>query len=137
MVVDAQIGITDFDQEVADVLLRTKKPVCLAVNKIDDLTQEYLIYHFRSLGIKDRWRFPRPNRGILRNCWKRLSKKFSPMEKGEPIGSIAICIVGRPNVGKSSLVNYLLDDKRCIVSPIPGTTRDSVDIPFIMRAYLL
>lgn len=131
MVVDAQIGITDLDKEVADVLLRTKKPVCLAVNKIDDITQQSLIYNFQSLGIKQiigvsatqSWHIAE----LLEAALEKIPRNGS---EGERQNSIAISIVGRPNVGKSSLVNYLLDDKRCIVSPIPGTTRDSVDIPF-------
>jgi|688.fasta_scaffold43367_3 GTP-binding protein len=132
MVVDAHIGITDLDKEVADILLRTKKPVCLAVNKIDDLTQESLIYPFQSLGIKNiiavsaaqSWHIAE----LLEKALEKIPKNLSEEEESD---AISISIVGRPNVGKSSLINYILDDERCIVSPIPGTTRDSVDIPFI------
>lgn len=131
MVVDSHAGITDLDKEVAHVLLRTKKPVCLAVNKVDDISQQHVIYEFQSLGIK-------PIIGVSASqSWHiaellevALSTLPQNLPQEEHPGSIAITIVGRPNVGKSSLVNYLLDDERCIVSPIPGTTRDSVDIPF-------
>ncbi len=132
MVVDAHSGITDLDQEVAQILLRTKKPVCLAVNKIDDRTQEHLIYPFRSLGIKDVVAVSAAQSWHIAELLEAAFAKFKPDAEAETDpGSIHICIVGRPNVGKSSLVNYLLDDERCIVSPIPGTTRDSIDIPFI------
>lgn len=131
MVVDSHIGITDLDKEVANVLLRTKKPVCLAVNKVDDISQQNIIYEFQSLGIKpiigvsatQSWHIAELLEAALDRLPRDLPKEENP-------GSIAITIVGRPNVGKSSLVNYLLDEERCIVSPIPGTTRDSVDIPF-------
>lgn len=131
MVVDAQIGITDLDKEVAEVLLRTKKPVCLAVNKIDDFQQQHLMYDFQSLGIKkiipvsaiQSWHIAE----LLEAAFEKVPKETP--ENTSSTG-ISICIAGRPNVGKSSLVNYLLNDERCIVSPIPGTTRDSIDIPF-------
>lgn len=131
MVVDSQIGITTLDEELAKILLRTKKPVCLAVNKIDNLSQESLMYDFQSLGIQ-------PIIGVsAAQSWhiaELLDAALTPIknrkvEETLP-GSINICIIGRPNVGKSSLVNYLLNEERCIVSPIPGTTRDSIDVPF-------
>lgn len=132
MVVDAHIGITDLDKEVADVLLRTKKPVCLAVNKVDDINQQNLMYNFQSLGIK---KIIPVSAAQSWHIAELLEAALDPISKGQDkeedsTKGISICIVGRPNVGKSSLVNYLLDDERCIVSPIPGTTRDSVDIPF-------
>jgi len=131
MVVDAQIGITDLDQELALILLRTKKPLCLAVNKIDDPSQEHLLYQFQSLGIKRKvavsatqnWRMAE----LLEAAFEDFGKDATEYQK-DP--SIRIALIGRPNVGKSSLVNYLLQEERCIVSPIPGTTRDSIDISF-------
>ena len=131
MVVDSQIGITTLDQDLAKILLRTKKPVCLAVNKIDNLSQLNLIYDFQSLGINpiigvsasQSWHIAELLEAALGTLKDRKSDDTLP-------GSINICIVGRPNVGKSSLVNYLLNEDRCIVSPIPGTTRDSIDVPF-------
>lgn len=132
MVVDAHAGPTDLDLQLARVLLRTKKPLCLAVNKIDDISQQNLIHQFHSLGIKrivsvsatQNWHIAE----LLETAFEDFSKQTS--EETQQLG-IQLAIVGRPNVGKSSLVNYLLEEERCIVSPIPGTTRDSVDIPII------
>jgi len=131
MVVDAHIGLTTLDKEIAEVLHRTQKPVCLAVNKIDNTSQEHLMYAFQSLGIPHMiavsaaqgWHIAE----LLEAAFERLPKNISELA---PSKAIQLAIVGRPNVGKSSLVNYLLDEERCIVSPIPGTTRDSIDIPF-------
>lgn len=131
MVVDAQIGITTLDTEVAQVLLRTKKPLCLAVNKIDDSSQEHQLYKFAQLGIGNMVAVSASHNWHIAELLEAAFKDF-PREQLElqPDPTIHLCIVGRPNVGKSSLVNYLLDEDRCIVSPIPGTTRDSIDIPF-------
>lgn len=132
MVVDSRIGITSLDQELALILQRTKKPICLAVNKIDNVSEEHLKYQFQSLGIAKMvavsavqgWNIAE----LLETAFEGFSKDAIETEDD---GRINISFVGRPNVGKSSLVNYLLSEDRCIVSPIPGTTRDSIDIPFI------
>lgn len=131
MVVDATVGLTDLDSDIALILQRTKKPLVLAVNKVDDISQQYLIHEFHALGI------PRVVPVSAVQAWN-IAELLESAFQGhsltkEPVvddGRVSICIVGRPNVGKSSLVNYLLDENRCVVSPIPGTTRDSVDIPF-------
>lgn len=136
-VVDALIGITDLDKEVARTLLKTQKPVCLAVNKIDNMSQITLMHQFHSLGIKHMipvsaaqgWQIAE----LLEAAFKDVPKEIEEEELPE---SIKIAIVGRPNVGKSSLVNYLLDEERCIVSPIPGTTRDSIDNSFTYQDQL-
>lgn len=128
MVVDAQIGITALDKEVAEILLRTKKPLYLAVNKIDDLIHENNLHQFYSLGIK---KMVGVSATQGRNIAELLETAFSTFPKEsfeeEDDGSIKVAIIGRPNVGKSTLVNQLLHDHRCIVSPIAGTTRDSID----------
>lgn len=133
-VVDAHIGMTDLDKEVAKILLRTQKPVCLAVNKIDNMSQADLLHQFYSLGITrvvavsaaQGWHIAE----LLEMAFQDFPKD-APQEAVESDSdTIKVAIVGRPNVGKSSLVNYLLDEERCIVSPIPGTTRDSIDISF-------
>ena len=131
MVVDAHIGVTTLDTEIAQILHRTHKPVCLAVNKIDNISEEHLIYKFQNLGIPSMiavsaaqgWHIAE----LLEAAFVNLPKEATAVEDDQ---SIHLAIVGRPNVGKSSLVNYLLDEERCIVSPIPGTTRDSIDVPF-------
>jgi len=129
MVVDAQVGITVLDQDLARILLKTKKPLCLAVNKIDDLIHQNLAHQFHSLGISklipvsaaQGWQIAE----LLETAFDSFDKEGQEKTEDE---NIHISIVGRPNVGKSSLVNYLLDDERCIVSPVPGTTRDSIDV---------
>lgn len=132
MVVDSKSGITTLDQELARILLRTQKPVCLAVNKIDEMAQESRIYDFQSLGIT---RMVGVSATHGYHIAELLETAFQDFDRTLPIeedtGAIKIAIVGRPNVGKSSLINYLMNEERCIVSPIPGTTRDSVDISFI------
>jgi len=132
-VVDAHIGVTDLDKEVATILLKTQKPVCLAVNKIDNLNQTALMHQFYSLGISriipvsaaQGWHIAE----LLEAAFEKIPAAKEE-EVDENANAIKVAIVGRPNVGKSSLVNYVLDENRCIVSPIPGTTRDSIDIAF-------
>jgi GTPase len=131
MVVDAHIGITSLDKEISEILHRTKKPVCLAVNKVDNQSQEHLKYEFQSLGIE---KMVAVSAAQGWHIAELLEAAFATFPSGESLTdtdqAVQLAIVGRPNVGKSSLVNYLLDEERCIVSPIPGTTRDSIDIPF-------
>lgn len=131
MVVDGHVGITSLDQEIALILLRTKKPICLAVNKIDNLSQEHLIYPFQALGINRIVGVSAAQGWHIAELLETAFEGFSKESVEEKDRSVHITIVGRPNVGKSSLVNYLLNEERCIVSPIPGTTRDSIDISFV------
>lgn len=129
MVVDAHSGITLLDDVVAKILHRTKKPVVLAVNKIDNHEQMELVYPFYTLGMKDVI-------GVSAiqgfQIAELLEAAFAPVkwpEKEEAAdGTVKVAIIGRPNVGKSTIVNTLLDEDRCVVSPIAGTTRDSIDI---------
>lgn len=131
MVVDGHIGLTQLDKEIATILLRTKKPLCLAVNKIDNLNQESLIYDFQSLGIKEMIPVSAVQGLHIAELLEIAFKDFPRDQKIEEADAgIKVAIVGRPNVGKSSLINFLLNEDRCIVSPIPGTTRDSIDISF-------
>lgn len=131
MVVDAHVGITDLDLELARTLLQTKKPVCLAVNKIDDIIQEPLMHQFHSLGISSIVSVSAAQNWHIAELLEAALKGFSRDISAEPKNdTIRIAIVGRPNVGKSSLINYILEEERCIVSPIPGTTRDSIDVSF-------
>lgn len=140
-VVDGLVGITDLDKEVAEILLQTKKPVCLAVNKIDNLSLQSRIHEFHRLGISkivpvsaaQGWQIAE----LLEAAFDTFPKE--PQASEEPSGFIKVAIVGRPNTGKSSLVNYVLEEERCIVSPVPGTTRDSIDVActFQEKPYLL
>lgn len=131
MVVDSKTGVTTLDMEVAQILLRTKKPLCLAVNKIDDPSQNHLLFAFAQLGISKMVAVSASQNWHIAELLETAFDGFSREQLEQKVDpTIQLCIVGRPNVGKSSLVNYLLDEDRCIVSPIAGTTRDSIDIPF-------
>lgn len=129
MVVDALIGVTELDKELADVLHKTKKPLCLAVNKVDDSYKENLVHDFYSLGIKNIIPISAAQGLHIAELLETAFTGFTPSDTEESADqSIKVAIIGRPNVGKSSLVNFILDEQRCIVSPIPGTTRDSIDM---------
>jgi GTPase len=129
MVVDVTVGMTTLDEFVARLLLRTGKSIVLAVNKIDDLSRLDLIYPFYSLGIS---RVVGVSATQNFQIAELLEEAFSglplPEDESHDNSSVRVAIVGRPNVGKSTLVNYLLNEERCVVSPIPGTTRDSIDV---------
>ncbi|MCH9632676.1 MAG: GTPase Der [Chlamydiae bacterium] len=129
-VVDAQIGITRMDQEIAKILRQKKKPVCLAVNKIDIDQHAELTYEFYPLGF-DRILGISAEHG--RNIYELLETIFENMPEitQEDLGAKeaeTISIVGRTNVGKSTLMNYLSKQPRCVVSPIAGTTRDAIEV---------
>lgn len=128
MVVDATIGTTALDEEVAKILLRTKKPICLAVNKVDDYKKLDLLHQFYGLGIS---RMVAVSATQAFHIAELLETAFEGMDFSQTVEgqdeTIRVAIVGKPNVGKSTLINYLLQEKRCVVSPIAGTTRDSID----------
>lgn len=128
MVVDGQVGVTLLDELVAKQLLRTKKRVVLAVNKVDDFLHMDFVYPFYALGIKDVIAVSAVQAFQIAEL---LEASFEGIEwPEEEEGSdtrVKVAIIGRPNVGKSTLVNYLLNEPRCVVSPIAGTTRDSID----------
>lgn len=130
MVVDAKIGVTELDKDLARILLKTKKPLCLAVNKIDDLSKENLTYAFYSLGISKMVAVSAAQNWHIAELLEMAFEDRKQIEDFQKTESVKIALVGRPNVGKSSLINYLLDEDRVIVSPIPGTTRDSIDASF-------
>ncbi|MES2122435.1 MAG: ribosome biogenesis GTPase Der [Chlamydiota bacterium] len=129
MVVDVTIGVTLLDEYVARLLLRMGKPVVLAVNKVDDLAKLDQMYPFYSLGISKMVGVSATQSfqiaELLETCFTGIE---FPTEEEAASSSIHIAIVGRPNVGKSTIVNYLLSENRCVVSPIAGTTRDSIDV---------
>lgn len=130
--VNGREGVTDADEHVAKILYKTKKPVILAVNKIDNPDMKDMIYDFYSLGFGD----PYPISGAhglgLGDLLDAAAAHF-PEDDAEPIEDdvIRFCLIGRPNVGKSSLVNALLGEERVIVSDIAGTTRDAIDTPYV------
>lgn len=124
-------GVTAADEQVAKILYKTKKPVVLAVNKIDNPDMRGMIYDFYSLGFGD----PFPISGshgiglgdLLDECAKHFPKED---EEQYDEDVIKFSLIGRPNVGKSSLVNAFLGHDRVIVSDIAGTTRDAIDTPY-------
>ncbi|WP_445665032.1 ribosome biogenesis GTPase Der [Fodinibius sp. AD559] len=138
-VVDTEAGITSLDQSVAQLLRQEEKPVLLVANKADNEERELNATEFYSLGFEQLYPISalsgRGTGDLLDEVVKLL-----PAEKHEPETSIPkLTVVGRPNVGKSSFINALLDDERCIVTDIPGTTRDSINSKLIYneKEYIL
>ena len=129
-IVDGRAGITAADEEVADMLRRCTKPIVLVVNKVDHPKFEESIYDFYSLGIGTPISISAEQGLGIGDMLDEVVAGFSAMDEDEEEHSIGIAVVGRPNVGKSSLVNALLGEERTIVSNVPGTTRDAIDSPF-------
>ena len=128
---DIKAGVTNEDMEIANMLRRTKKDVILAVNKVEDFNHLEDLYEFYSLGLDEPYPISAShgmNTGDLLDRLMELIDKYDE-EDYEP-DVIKIAVVGRPNVGKSSLTNAILGQERAIVSNIPGTTRDAIDTPF-------
>jgi GTP-binding protein len=139
-ITDGKEGVTPTDTEVANLLRKTKKPVVLAVNKIDTFEEESNIYEFYNLGIGEPMAVSASHKRGLGDLLDEIHSHFPPAaEEEEDDDVIRIAVVGKPNVGKSSIVNQLLGEERVIVSDIPGTTRDAVDTPLIIdgRKYLI
>ena len=129
-VVSVKEGVTDADEKVARILYRTDKPVVLAVNKVDNPELRADIYDFYSLGFGE----PIPVAGThgigTGDLLDKIIKEFPKDATNEEDDSIKFSFIGRPNVGKSSLVNAILGENRVIVSNIEGTTRDAIDTRF-------
>lgn len=130
--VDGRAGLTNSDEEVAKILRSTKKPVILGVNKIDSPQLEMNIYEFYNLGLGDPIPLSASNSMNLGDLLDAIVAAF-PQETAETKDEdeISIAVIGRPNVGKSSLVNQLLGEERVIVSDVAGTTRDAIDTHFV------
>lgn len=131
--VDVRQGLIDADAKVADMLRRSKKPIILAVNKVDSFKKyEADVYEFYNLGIGEP--FPISSAGklgfgeLLDEVVKHFPEKEEEEEKEE---KPKVAIIGKPNVGKSSIINKILGENRVIVSDVAGTTRDAVDTPVI------
>jgi len=137
-VVDAKVGATIEDQQVAQLLLKSNKKTILAANKVDNFRNQD-IYDFYQLGLGE----PLPISSLhglnIDELLDRIISLLPEVEIQEEEPGIRVAVVGRPNVGKSSMVNALLDEKRVIVSDVPGTTRDAIDTKFSIgdRAYIL
>lgn len=131
MVVDGRTGVTHVDQQVASWLHQSGKPLTLAVNKIDNPDDDHLQYGFRKLGIERMVSVSATQAYHLAELLETAFQGYQAKEYAAPAPSpVKVAIVGRPNVGKSSLLNFILQEDRCIVSPMPGTTRDSIDVTF-------
>ncbi len=142
--VDAKDGLTPTDQLLSEALRRANKPVTIAVNKVDGRDAEQSLTEFYALGFNGPYAIAAEhNRGVkaliesvlaewlakrVEESTEQLPELLSEEERAEK--GIRLAFVGRPNVGKSTLVNRILGEDRVVVSPIPGTTRDSIEIPF-------
>lgn len=130
-VVDGKSGLTAADKEVADILRRTKKPVLLVVNKIDSKSQFDNVYDFYELGLGNPIAISGANSMGLGDLLDEVVENFPEgmnTEYDEDV--IRVAITGKPNAGKSSILNNILGEERVIVSPIAGTTRDAIDTYF-------
>ncbi|WP_371369340.1 GTPase Der [Sporomusa rhizae] len=139
-IVDGKTGMTSADNEVAIILRNTRKPVLLVVNKVDNMKNEADIYEFYNLGLGDPIAISATNALNIGDMLDRLVENM-PQEhtEQEDNDQIKVAVIGRPNVGKSSLVNSIIGEERVIVSDIPGTTRDAIDTHFTKdgQAYVL
>ena len=130
-VTDGKVGVTSDDQMVARILRKVKKPILLLVNKIDEGLQASNAAEFYSLGLGE----PIPVSGShgvgIGEVLNRITNQINNKEEEIKEDEVTFCLIGRPNVGKSSLTNAILSQDRVIVSDISGTTRDSIDTPFV------
>ncbi len=133
--VDVKQGLQDADSKVADMLRRSKKPVVLVVNKVDSF-EKYMadVYEFYNLGIGDPVPISAANRLGLGDMLEEVTAHFDRTQtEDEDDERTRVAIVGKPNVGKSSIINRLLGEERLIVSDIAGTTRDAVDTEIVYK----
>jgi GTP-binding protein len=133
--VDGRQGLMPGDEEMAAALRRSLKKVTLAVNKIDGPEHDHLVSDFYVLGLKSIYPVSAAHgygiKSLMQNTLKNLPKTEEEKDIG---GQIRVSVLGRPNSGKSSLINRILGSDRLVVSDLPGTTRDAVDTPFSYRS---
>ena len=130
-VCDGQMGISSEDAEVAQMLMRTKKDVMLVVNKIEDYSNPEALYEYYELGLGEIYPISASHGMNTGDLLDEIMERLGDIEEEEyDPDVIKIAVIGRPNVGKSSLTNAILGQERCIVSNVPGTTRDAIDTAF-------
>lgn len=129
-VVSGKDGITNDDEYIARMLRKANKPVILVVNKVDDTQFQNSIYEFYNLGIGDPIACSGAHGIGIGDVLDQLINSFESRRHKDYESSLSFCFIGRPNVGKSSLVNAILNQERVIVSNVEGTTRDAIDTPF-------
>ncbi len=133
LVVDITIGVTDEDERVAKLLQRSAKPVIVVANKVDDTRREAELWTFSSLGLGEAWAVSALHGRASGDLLDEIVSRFPEPPEAEPEADpdephiFSVAIVGRPNVGKSTLFNLLVGDERSVVHDAPGTTRDAVD----------
>lgn len=131
--VDGRDGLTPVDQEIAARLRKISKPVYLVVNKVDGLEEEAACSDFQSLGLADIYPISATHGRGIQPLLKKATEPFAKLDEDDADldeKTIKISFVGRPNVGKSTLINRMLGEERVVVYDMPGTTRDSIAIPF-------
>ncbi len=126
-IVDVSTGISDLDNAIANMLRRINKPVMLVVNKVDNVSRHIAASEFYGLGLGELYSVSSINGSGTGDLLDDLVEKFQKEDNAEEEDLPKIAVVGRPNVGKSSLINSLIGEERNIVTPISGTTRDSIN----------
>lgn len=129
-VVDGKEGLTSGDYTVRDILKKSGKPVIVAINKTDSKAYEEHKYDFYNLAFDNYVELSAEHNLGISSLLDEITKNFKEIKEEYNEDIIKFSIIGRPNVGKSSLVNALLNEERVIVSPVAGTTRDAIDTPF-------
>jgi len=127
LLLDGKHGISPFDEDIVKILRELTKPVFYAVNKIDGVEQEGKLYEFYSLGIEKLYPISAEHRYGISDFLDHLTSVLPETLSDEAGEMIKLAVVGKPNVGKSSLINKILGQKRLLVSDTPGTTRDAID----------
>lgn len=135
---DGKAGLNPLDRDAVEMLRRINKPVFFTVNKIDSLPREGHLYEFYALGVSEVFPLSAEHGFGMTDLMDRVVAAFPalgeehPGEEGEKPRLLSLAVVGRPNVGKSTLVNRLLGYERSVVDSVPGTTRDALDTPFTL-----
>ncbi len=130
-VVDGRVGITNGDEDVIKVLHRYNKPILVAANKIDDIKFMDNVYEFYNLGVDEVFPISALHGIGIGDLLDAIIKTLPEKKIKRYDNTLEFCLIGQPNVGKSSLTNAILGTERVIVSDVPGTTRDAIDTPFV------